>query len=130
MTHGAIISLNLMPMLQKKICGMKYIQNKKLSFPIRTDRDENANFITSDIIDKVDEIKKQNGKDIWLYGGANLIKTFICLGLIDVYKISLHPVVLGKGKPLFEDLKNSIGLKLLNTRIFKSGVIELTYQPE
>ncbi|CAI9678995.1 dihydrofolate reductase family protein [Elizabethkingia anophelis] len=103
---------------------------QKIVFSHQDRSDENANFITSDIIDKVDEIKKQNGKDIWLYGGANLIKTFICLGLIDVYKISLHPVVLGKGMPLFEDLKNSIGLKLLDTRIFKSGVIELTYQPE
>ena len=60
----------------------------------------------------------------------NLIKTFISLGLIDIYKISLHPVVLGNGKPLFENLKSRIGLKLLDTRIFKSGVIELTYQSE
>ena len=91
----------------EKICGMKYIQNKNCLFPSGQIR-QNANFITSDIIDKVDEIKKQNGKDIWLYGGANLIKTFIRLGLIDVYKISLHPVVLGKGKPLFEDLKTGL----------------------
>lgn len=125
----AIISLNLMPMLQKRYVEWNTFKTK-IVFSHQDRSDENANFITSDIIDKVDEIKKQNGKDIWLYGGANLIKTFICLGLIDVYKISLHPVVLGKGKPLFEDLKNSIGLKLLNTRIFKSGVIELTYQPE
>lgn len=103
---------------------------QKFVFSHQDRSDENANFITSDIIDKVNEIKKQNGKDIWLYGGANLIKTFISLGLIDIYKISLHPVVLGNGKPLFENLKSRIGLKLLDTRIFKSGVIELTYQSE
>ena len=56
-------------------------------------------------------------------------KTFICLGLIDVYKISLHPVVLGKGKPLFEDLKTAL-IKITEYPNFKSGVIELTYQPE
>ncbi|MGN7989622.1 dihydrofolate reductase family protein [Pedobacter sp. 22226] len=59
-----------------------------------------------------------------------IIKTFIDLGLIDVYKISVHPTVLGKGKPLFEDLKERIGLKLTGTRVFRSGVVELTYEAE
>jgi dihydrofolate reductase len=89
-----------------------------------------ATLISSDITNQVAEIKKQGGKDIWLYGGANVIKTFINLGLIDIYKISVHPVALGSGKPLFEDLKKRIGLKLTDTRIFKSGVVELTYEPE
>lgn len=88
-----------------------------------------ATFISSDISGKVAEIKKQEGKDIWLYGGASLIKTFISLDLIDMYKISVHPVVLGSGKPLFEDLKHRIGLKLTDTRVFRSGVVELTYIP-
>jgi len=102
---------------------MKYVfsgQNKK---------DDNAIFINSDISDKVNEIKKQSGKDIWLYGGASLIKTFIQLNLIDVYRISVHPTVLGNGKPLFEDLKERIELKLLKTNIFKSGVVQLIYEP-
>lgn len=91
---------------------------------------EKATFITTDIADNVANIKKQGGKDIWLYGGAKLIKTFIDLKLIDVYKISVHPIVLGSGKPLFEDLKERIGLKLIDTRVFKSGVVELSYEPE
>lgn len=90
---------------------------------------DKATFISSDIANNVADIKKQDGKDIWLYGGANLIKTFINLGLIDVYKISVHPVALGGGKPLFEDLKKRVGLKLTDTRVFKSGVVELTYEP-
>lgn len=102
----------------------------KFVFSHHDRRDQNATFVTSGIADKVAELKQQGGKDIWLYGGANLIKTFINLGLIDIYKISVHPVVLGSGKPLFEDLKGRIGLKLINTNIFKSGVVELTYEPE
>lgn len=89
-----------------------------------------ATVISADIADKVAEIKNQPGKDIWLYGGANLIKTFIRLDLIDIYKISVHPVVLGSGKPLFEDVKNRIGLKLTGTNVYRSGVVELTYTPE
>ncbi|WP_316828534.1 dihydrofolate reductase family protein [Pedobacter miscanthi] len=101
----------------------------KFVFSGQERQNEKAIFITSDIAGKVAEIKKQKGKDIWLYGGAKLIKTFIDLKLIDIYKISVHPIVLGSGKPLFEDLKERIGLKLTGTRVFKSGVVELTYQP-
>jgi dihydrofolate reductase len=102
----------------------------KFVFSSQNRQDNDATFINSDIANKVTEIKKQSGKDIWLYGGAKLIKTFIHLGLIDVYKISVHPIVLGSGKPLFEDLKERIGLKLINTNVYRSGVVELTYEPQ
>lgn len=102
----------------------------KFVFSSRDRTDDKATFISCDIAGKVAEIKKQAGKDIWLYGGASLIKTFINLGLIDIYKVSVHPVALGRGKPLFEDLKERIALKLTQTRVFRSGVVELTYEPE
>lgn len=102
----------------------------KVVFSSQNRTNEKATFISSDIAEKVAEIKKRGGKDIWLYGGANLIKTFIHLGLIDIYKISVHPVALGSGKPLFEDLKERVRLKLTDTRVFRSGVVELTYEPE
>lgn len=102
----------------------------KFVFSSQKRQDEKARFITSDIVKEVAEIKNQDGKDIWLYGGAKLIKTFINLGLIDIYKISVHPIVLGSGKPLFEDLKERIGLKFIDNRVFKSGVVELTYESE
>ena len=70
---------------------------------------------------------EQNGKDIWLYG-ASLIKAFIQLNLIDIYRISLHPIVLGNGKPLFEDLKERIKLHLIKSNTFKSGVVQLIYE--
>jgi len=101
----------------------------KYVFSSQNKKDDNATFINSDISNKVAEIKKQSGKDIWLYGGASLIKTFIQLNLIDIYRISVHPIALGTGKPLFEDLKNRIELKLLKTNIFKSGVVQLIYEP-
>jgi len=102
---------------------------KKYVFSSQNIKDDNAVFINSDISQKVNEIKKQSGKDIWLYGGASLIKTFIQLNLIDIYRISVHPTVLGNGKPLFEDLKERIELKLLETNVFKSGVVQLIYEP-
>lgn len=103
---------------------------KKYVFSSQEKQDENATFVSSDIAEKVAEIKKEGGKDIWLYGGAGLIRTFIDLGLIDVYRISVHPIALGEGKPLFEDLKKRLQLKLTKTNVFKSGVVQLIYEPE
>ncbi len=103
---------------------------EKFVFSSQNRQDERATFIKSDIANKVMEIKKQGGKDIWLYGGASLIKTFINLGLIDLFRISVHPIALGSGKPLFENLKERIGLRLIKTNIFKSGVVQLIYELE
>ncbi|RKT00996.1 dihydrofolate reductase family protein [Chryseobacterium defluvii] len=101
----------------------------KYVFSTQKRENENAVFIDSDIAETVAEIKKQDGKDIWLYGGASLIKTFIDLNLIDIYRISVHPIALGKGKPLFEDLKDRLNLQLIKANVFKSGVVQLIYEP-
>lgn len=102
---------------------------RKVVFTKEDRKDDQADFIHADIPGKVAEIKQQEGKDIWLYGGAGLIKTFIQLGLVDIYRISVHPTVLGKGKPLFEDLEDRIELKLITSNTFKSGVVQLIYEP-
>lgn len=102
---------------------------KKFVFSSQSRDDYRATFISSDIAGKVNEIKKREGKDIWLYGGASLIKTFIREGLVDVFRISVHPIALGSGKPLFEDLKAPLGLKLNKTNVFRSGVVQLVYEP-
>ncbi|QEC52672.1 dihydrofolate reductase [Anseongella ginsenosidimutans] len=101
----------------------------KVVFSSQSRDDDNAIFINSDITNKVKEIKEQGGKDIWLHGGAGLIKTFIELNLIDSYRLSVHPTVLGSGTPLFKDLKERIALTLVKTNIFKSGVVQLIYEP-
>ena len=103
---------------------------KKYVFSSKQKQDSNATYITSGIVEKVTEIQQQEGKDIWLYGGAKLIKTFISLNLIDVYRISIHPTVLGAGTPLFENLKERINLKLIEVNRFKSGVVQLIYEHE
>lgn len=103
---------------------------KKYVFSGQYRQDDNADFIGTNIENEVIKIKNQQGKDIWLYGGASLITTFIRLDLIDRYRISLHPVVLGSGKPLFKDLKERINLNLIKTNTFKSGVVQLIYEPQ
>ncbi len=102
----------------------KYVFSKTL-----TKVDNQAVIIDDDIEEEVTALKKQPGKDIWLYGGASLITTFINLGLVDEYRLSIHPIILGDGKPLFVDIKQRKGLVLVDSRRFSSGVVQLCYQP-
>ena len=103
-------------------------EKKKYVFSRSLKSAENAELIKDGLKESIMAIKKENGKDIWLYGGAQLTKSFIQMDLIDVYQLSVHPILLGAGIPLFDSLKTPIQLNLVNTRTFQSGVVELTYQ--
>lgn len=89
--------------------------------------DNKAIFVNENILEEVNKLKDNPGKDIWLYGGSSLITTFIDLGLVDEFRLSVHPVVLGEGRPLFIDIKQRLNLNLMNTRVFSSGVVQLIY---
>ena len=89
--------------------------------------DNKAVFINDNILEEVNKLKNKPGKDIWLYGGASLMTTFINLGLVDEFRLSVHPVILGEGKPLFTDIKQRLNLKMVHTRKFSSGVVQLVY---
>jgi dihydrofolate reductase len=95
-----------------------------------TNDNSGAIFINSDIQRNVVEILQQPGKNIWLYGGGKLTTTFINLGLVDIYRLAVHPVILGNGKPLFKDIKERVRLKSGNATVSKSGVILLTYEAD
>lgn len=89
---------------------------------------DNTFFISSDIKTEVERIKNMPGKDIWLYGGAQLTTALMNAGLIDELMLSVHPILLGKGKPLFSDLPSRTSLKLLDTKTYSSGLVQLFYQ--
>jgi dihydrofolate reductase len=72
-------------------------------------------------------MKQQAGKDTALLGGAGLVSTFMNLGLIDEYHLIVNPLVLGRGKPLFKDVKERHKLKLIKTMSFTSGKVVLHY---
>lgn len=107
----------------------KLLHSKKKYVFSRTMKgdDTNAVFINSDIKKTVEEIKQQPGKDIWLYGGSDLTTTFLNLDLIDIFRLAVHPVVLGEGKPLFKDIRERHKLKLLNVKGYSSGIILESY---
>ena len=77
---------------------------------------------------EVSQLKQQSGKDI-LVGSRSLIIQLIQLNLVDEFQLCVHPVVIGKGLPLFDKIKDRIFFKLLKTKIFDSGVMLLYYEP-
>lgn len=101
---------------------------EKVVFSRTKSEDGKATFISSDVEQQVKEIKNRPGKNIWLYGGAGLIKTFMELGLIDEFRLAVHPIILGKGKALFSNLDNRVQLKLKSATPSQSGVILLVYE--
>ncbi|HLO12889.1 MAG TPA: dihydrofolate reductase family protein [Pseudoneobacillus sp.] len=112
---------------EKEIWKLVHSKKKYVFSKTQKKTDNQAIFINDNILEEVNKLKKRSGKDIWLYGGASLITTFINLGLVDEFRLSIHPVVLGEGKPLFIDLKQRINLITVNTRTFSSGVVQIIY---
>jgi dihydrofolate reductase len=88
-----------------------------------------ATLVREDVAAQVQGLKREPGKDIWLFGGASLVTTFVRLDLIDEYRIGLHPVALGVGKPLFGALTGRLSLELVRSETYQSGLVGLWYRP-
>jgi len=88
---------------------------------------ENARLVSDNIAEEVRALKAQPGKDM-VVCGAGLAASFMNLDLIDEYRPIVHPVVLGSGKPMFPALDKIVSLRLVETRRFGSGVVQLRYQ--
>jgi dihydrofolate reductase len=88
----------------------------------------NSTLIKGDVTEAVTKLKHQSGKNIVLCGGIGIVKTFMKLNLIDEYRLIVHPIAIGKGIHLFEDLNDKMNLKLLNTINFPTGITALYYE--
>ena len=88
---------------------------------------DGAILIKDDAKSEVQKIKKEKGKDIWLFGGAGLTTSLLNLGLVDELSLAVYPIILGAGKPLFNQIRKRIHLTLLNSRTYASGLVALNY---
>ncbi len=83
-------------------------------------------FINGDICGRILDLRKQEGKNIWLFGGAGLTDAFIKADIVDEYIIGVIPVILGKGRPLFLKDNPTIDLKLTECTV-NDGIILMRY---
>ena len=89
--------------------------------------DWNTTVIREVVPQQVMDLKEQPGGDMAL-GGADLAAAFLRHDLIDEFRLYVHPVVIGRGKPLFPPSDARIDLRLAETRVFGNGVVLLHYQ--
>ena len=90
--------------------------------------DKNTRIVRTNLHDEILKLKREQGKNI-LVGGVNIPSQLIELGLVDEYRFVVSPIVAGEGRRLLEgvSLHERVQLKLVDSKIFKSGSVALRY---
>lgn len=107
----------------------KWVYEGKESFVFtrnKLENNENVSFISENIIDSIKEIKKNAKGDIWILGGAEIVNQLIKENIIDEYIITLMPVLIGEGIPLFKE--NNIKLNLESCKNMGNNIVKLVYK--
>lgn len=89
----------------------------------------NTRLVKDDMIGEIKRLKHQDGKDLSILGSGSVVAQCAKENLIDEYNFMLNPIVLGRGKTLFEGLPDKLRLKLVSTRTFKNGNVYVKYEP-
>ena len=90
----------------------------------------NSTVIKGDGVEEVAKLKQQDGGVMGITGSATLVQALLEANLVDELQLQVHPIVLGSGKRLFKEGLNIQALKLISSKVYSSGVVLLTYQPD
>jgi len=89
----------------------------------------NTRLVNDDMLAAVRKMKSESGDGLTIMGSGKIISQLAQEGLIDEYQIIVNPVVLGKGRSMFEGITEKLPLKLTKSRTFGNGCVYLSYQP-
>jgi len=89
---------------------------------------DNTIVISDHLAEHINKIKKQEGKNILIFGSPSASHSLMSHGLIDEFWLFVNPILLGKGMPLFKDVTETTNLKLIESKTFPCGVIALHYE--
>jgi dihydrofolate reductase len=107
--------------------GVKsYVFTKNPLFQV----ENNVELVTEDTRKFIDNLRQADGKNIWLVGGSQLTYDFMNKNLVDELILSIHPIVLGEGIPLFVNSTMPQFLKLTKCQTYSSGLVQLSYDVE
>lgn len=90
---------------------------------------KNVNFATQSPDKELADLKKMQGGDIMVYGGASLVSQLIAQNLIDEYHLFINPILMGNGMPIFKELNSYLKLELVSCKTFECGIVVLCYKP-
>jgi len=91
---------------------------------------QNTRLVKGKVAEEVSKLKREPGKDLFIFGSSDLSMALLQHGLIDEIRVIINPVILGEGKPLFKGLQERLNLRLLKTQTFRNGNVLLCYKPE
>ena len=89
----------------------------------------NTKLVKGDMLPEVRRMKEETGESIVILGSGTIVSQLAREGLIDEYEVVVNPVVLGKGRTMFEGVEEKLNLKLTKTRAFDNGNVFLCYEP-
>ena len=91
---------------------------------------ENTKVIREQLSNEIKKIKKEEGKNILIFGSPSASHSLLNEGLVDEFWLFVNPILLGKGIPLFKDVPDTVKLRLTESNLFTCGVIALHYEKE
>ena len=104
----------------------KYVVSTSLQEPLAW---QNSSLISGNVADEIASLKDQPGKEIQVIGSGELVQTLNRDGLVDEYRLMIHPIVLGNGKRLFREAGTPARMRLADSKTTTTGVLILTYEP-
>jgi dihydrofolate reductase len=108
---------------------MNNIRKYVVSTTLDTVEWNNSTLIIGDVAGEVTKLKQQPGKDIAMSGSAALAEWLLHENLLDELRVMVFPVVVGQGRRLFTDGKPQQALRLVDSKTYRTGVVDLTYRP-
>jgi dihydrofolate reductase len=90
---------------------------------------KNTKLVKGAIAREIRKMKDEPGDGMVIFGSGNVISQLAVEGLIDEYQVVVNPVVLGKGRTMFDGIKKKLNLKLVKSRTFGNGKVLLCYEP-
>jgi dihydrofolate reductase len=90
----------------------------------------NSTIVNNNLVEEIAKLKQQPGNDILIEGSATLVEALAQAGLIDEYKLLVHPTIMGSGKRFFKEGMGMTKLQLVESKQLSSGVVLLSYVPE
>ncbi len=107
---------------------MNGIEKAVASRTLKTADWNNTRLLNGEAVDAVRKLKVEAGKDVFVFGSAELLSSLLAAGLVDEYRLCLVPGVLGKGNPLFKPGEKPVAMTLKSSRPLKTGGVILTYR--
>lgn len=117
-TYDKALEFEKYPFKGKKV----YVFTQRLA-----DKSGDVEF-ASDAAKIAKRLSESQGKDIWLVGGSEIVTALLNAGLIDEIILSIHPIVLGRGIALFNNIQKQCKMTLIKSTAFESGLVQLHYK--